>query len=199
MRPDPLVRATLALGLAFLAAGCDGDEAEPDPADGPDVLMLFRFEQFTSADRTDGGEITLRSLAGKVVLLNLFGTWSAPCRRSTPLLVSLYERYREQGFEILALAYEQTRDVTQTKRAAEAYRSEFSVPYVLAVGSDVLWKELRQNARVVGDMPTFVLMDRQGVVRDLFEGLPPGREAVLADRIERLLAEPYVAVPGQDE
>jgi len=192
MTGGQVVRVMFILPLAFLAAGCDGDDPEPDWTDGPDAFMLFRFERFTSASRTDGGEVALQSLAGKVVLLNLFGTWSSPCRRLAPLLVSLHERYRDQGFEIIGLAYEDTRDVTQTKRAAEAFRTEFRIPYILAVGPDVLWEELKQNANVVGDLPTIVLMDRQGIVRDVFEGLPPGREAVLADRIERLLAEPYV-------
>ena len=192
MRRGHIVGVMLVLVPAVLAAGCDGDDAEPEWPVEPDVLMLFRFEEFTSASRTDGGEIALRSLMGKVVLLNLFGTWSSDCRRSTPLLVSLYERYRDQGFEIIGLAYEQTQDVAQTKRAAEAFRDEFKVPYILAVGPGILWRELQQNANAMGDLPTIVLMDRQGVVRDVFEGLPRGREAVLADRIERLLAEPYV-------
>ena len=192
-----IVAAMLCLALTVLAAGCDADDAEPDWMGGPEVLMLFRFEKFTSASRTDDGEVTLRSLTGKVVLLHLFSTWSSPCRRSTPLLVSLYERYREQGFEIVGLAYEQTQDVAQAKRAAEAFRGEFSIPYLLAVGPDVLWEELQENAKVLGVVPTIVLIDRQGVVREVFEGLPRGHEAVLADRIERLLAEPYVAVPAQ--
>lgn len=187
-----IVGVMVVLVSAVLAGGCDGDDAESEWTDAPDVLMLFRFEEFTSASRTDGGQVTLRSLMGKVALLNLFGTWSSDCRRSTPLLVSLHERYRSQGFEIIGLAYEQTQDVTQTKRAAEAFRNEFKIPYILAVGPGILWRELQQNANVTGELPTIVLMDRQGIVRDVFEGLPRGREAVLADRIERLLAEPYV-------
>jgi len=191
-----IVRAMLLPLLTFLVVGCDGHDTEPDLDGGPEPLMLFRFEKFTSAPRIDDGEVTLRSLAGKVVLLDLFATWSSPCRRSAPLLVSLHERYRGEGFEILGLAYEQTRDMVQAMRAAEAFRSEFRIPYILAIGPDVLWEELRQNTTVMGDVPTIVLMDRQGVVRDVFEGLPPGREAVLADRIERLLAEPYVPLPS---
>jgi len=187
-----IVGVMVVLVSAVLAGGCDGDDAESEWTDAPDVLMLFRFEGFTSASRTDGGQVTLRSLMGKVTLLNLFGTWSSDCRRSTPLLVSLHERYRGRGFEIIGLAYEQTQDVAQTKRAAEAFRNEFKIPYILAVGPGVLWRELQQNANVTGELPTIVLMDRQGIVRDVFEGLPRGREAVLADRIERLLAEPYV-------
>lgn len=184
--------------LGLVAAGCDGDGAADDDdwLKRTETVLLFRFEKFQTAPRVDGGEVVLASLAGKVVLLDLFGTWCPPCRRSAPVLVSLYERYRDKGFEIIGLAYEQTPDVEQAKRAAEAFRREFRIPYVLALGPDVLWEELRANAYVKGNLPTFVLLDRQGVVRDVFEGLPPGREAVLADRTERLLAEPYVSLRG---
>ncbi|HUU10713.1 MAG TPA: TlpA disulfide reductase family protein [Phycisphaerae bacterium] len=184
--------------LGLVVAGCDGDGAAEDDdwAKQTETVLLFQFEKFQTAPRIDGGEVVLSSLAGKVVLLDLFGTWCPPCRRSAPVLVSLYERYRDKGFEIIGLAYEQTPDVEQAKRAVEAFRREFRIPYVLAVGPDVLWEELRENAHVKGNVPTFVLLDRQGVVRGVFEGLPPGREAVLADRTERLLAEPYVSLGG---
>jgi len=184
--------------LGLVVAGCDGDGAAEDDdwAKQTETVLLFQFEKFQTAPRIDGGEVVLSSLAGKVVLLDLFGTWCPPCRRSAPVLVSLYERYRDKGFEIIGLAYEQTPDVEQAKRAVEAFRREFRIPYVLAVGPDVLWEELRENAHVKGNVPTFVLLDRQGVVRGVFAGLPPGREAVLADRTERLLAEPYVSLGG---
>ena len=185
--------AWAAAALALLAAGCGGDENGETPASNPDdTLVLFRFEKFTSAPRIDGGEVSLDALRGKVVLLDLFGTWCPPCRRSTPILVSFYERYRDRGFEIIGLAYEPTLEPAQSKDAVEAFRREFSIPYVLALGPKVVWDELRRKAGVQGAVPTLLLVDRQGLVRDVFEGLPPGHEAALADRLERLLAEPAV-------
>jgi thiol-disulfide isomerase/thioredoxin len=183
--------------MPVLVAGCNGgqDDAEADAEALRDSTALFRFERFDMAERTDGGEVSLKSLAGRVVVLDLFGTWCPLCRRAAPVLVSLYERFRGQGLEIVGLAYEQTADTAQAKRAVEAFRSEFAVPYVLALGPQAVWDELREHARVVGVVPTILLVDRQGVVRDVFEGLPAGHEAVVADRIERLLAEPAALAP----
>ncbi len=189
----------IAAAMPVLVAGCNGGQNDADAEAEAEALRdstaLFRFETFDAAERTDGGEVSLKSLAGRVVLLDLFGTWCPPCRRATPVLVSLYERFRNQGFEIVGLAYEQTADTAQAKRAVEAFRGEFSVPYILAIGPPAVWDELREHSRVAGVVPTIVLVDRQGVVRDVFEGLPAGHEAVVADRIERLLAEPAALAP----
>ncbi|MBE3070717.1 MAG: TlpA family protein disulfide reductase [Planctomycetes bacterium] len=187
----------LLAALGLVLAGCNGgDDGDADPDVAYVTPPLFRFLKFAAAVRTDdGGEVTLKGLSGRVVMLNLFGTWSPQCRRIAPVLVSQYQRFHDQGLEIVGLAYEQTADTAQATRAVEAFRSEFGVPFILALGPEVLWEELRDSAGVRGVLPTIVLMDRQGVVRDVFEGLPPGHEAVVADRLERLLAEPAVPVP----
>jgi hypothetical protein len=93
------------------------------------------------------------------------------------------------------LAYEHAPDEEAARTAVRRFRDEFRMPYVLALGTQDLWEDLRENAAVQGVLPTTVLLDRQGVVRGVFEGFPSGHEAVLADRIERLLAEPVVSVP----
>lgn len=199
MNPLVVRLAAIVVFCAALASGCDDQADDLDfvpPAERP---ILFRFERFSSAARIDGGEVDLKSLEGRVVLLDLFGTWCPPCRRTAPLLVSLYERFHAQGLEIIGLAFEQAADEAQARREVEAYRDEFAVPYILALGPGVVWDELHEKTGILGAVPTILLVDRQGVVRDLFEGLPSGHEAILADRIERLLAEPAVPVPRQPQ
>lgn len=189
------VSLAVAVGLALAAAGCDDDGPDPYRPAGPVQATLFRFEAFTSAPLLDGGALAMRDLWGKVVLLHLFGTWSQECRRTAPVMVSVYERYRSGRFELVGLAYEQTHDREQAREAVRAFRDGFKIPFVLTLGPEALRRELREAANVSSHLPTIVLMDRQGVVRDVFDGLPPGYEQVLSDRIERLLAEPYVPLP----
>ena len=197
-------RAALAVALlaAMLSAGCSGDGQSDEPAKGPNAgespsgtPVLFRFEQFTGAPLVNGGEITLRSLEGKVVLLDLFGTWCSPCRRSIPLIVSLHQRFSGKDLEVVGLAYERTSDEAQAREKVKAFREEFSIPYTLALGPDQAWQELAVKAQAEGVVPTLLLIDRQGIVRYMFQGLKPGEEAVLAEQIEKLLAEPVVPVP----
>ena len=189
-------RALLAAlaAMALAASGCGGgddDSGESPAAGGRDRAMLFRFEQVTDFTTLDGRTLALADLRGRVVMIDFFGTWCPPCRRSMPVLVSLYERFHGQGLEVVGLAYEHSPDQDAARRAVEAFRDEFKVPYPLAFGPPALWQELQEKAAAQGVIPTIVLVDKQGIVRDVFEGLPPGHEAVLADRIERLLAEQY--------
>jgi hypothetical protein len=192
--------ARLAMAAAMAAAiggfaGCSGcgdggsDAPAPPPKDKYDIPLLFRFESFTSAQLVGGGRVDMASYEGRVVLLDLFSTESPDARRYAPLLVSMYFRFHKQGFDILGLAYDITSGPEQAAMAVEAYREEFQAPYGLALGPESVWEELRRRAGAHIGMPALVLIDRQGIVREVFEGLPPGREALLADRIERLLAE----------
>jgi thiol-disulfide isomerase/thioredoxin len=195
--PARAVSVLVAAGLAAVAAaGCGDEEAEPHRSAGPAYAALFRFDAFTSAPAVEGGEIALSDLNGQVVLLYLMATWSEECRRVAPLMVSVYERYRSRRFELVGLAYERTEDETQARATVRTFREGFKIPFPLALGPEVVWEELREGAGVSRRLPTLVLIDRQGVVRDVFRGLPPGYEQVLADRVERLLAEPYVPLPG---
>ena len=53
---------------------------------------------------SDGSRATLSDYRGKVVLLNFWATWCLPCREEMPAMQTLWERYRAEGFEILAVA-----------------------------------------------------------------------------------------------
>jgi len=184
------------LALAILGHGCEDQEPVPPRPAEPVTSTQFRFKAFTSAPAVDGGEIALRDLRGKVVVLHLFGTWSPACRRTAPIMVSVYERYRSQAFELVGLAYERTDDRRQARETVRAFRDEFKIPFPLALGPEGLWRELGEAVEVSRRLPTIVLMDRQGAVRTVFQDLPPGYEQVLAERIERLLAEPDASRPG---
>ena len=186
-----------------MLAGCGGNgdsekngKGEAAKPSRPEVL--FRFQKFTSAPLLDGGEVTLRSMEGKVVLLDLFATWCPPCRRSVPILVGLYQKFHGKGLEMIGLAYDNSGDAAQDRATITSFRQELKIPYPLALGPMIVWDELKAKARAEGVIPTILLLDRQGVVREMFQGLDPGEDAVLADRIQKLLAEPVVPVPRAD-
>lgn len=51
-----------------------------------------------------GGEASLSDYEGKVVLLNVWATWCAPCLQEMPSMQRLYEAFPEEDFEILAIS-----------------------------------------------------------------------------------------------
>jgi hypothetical protein len=77
----------------------------------------------------------------------------------------------------------------------KVFRERFTIPYPLALGPDVVWEELQARTGAEGAVPTILLMDKQQIVRFTYQGLQPGDEAMLADRIEQLLAEPVGTLP----
>jgi thiol-disulfide isomerase/thioredoxin len=185
-------RWRLSLGLWAIAAigacGCSGDggvATPPSPAPAPGASFKIAF----SAEGVSGGEVSLADYHGKVVLVDMFGTWCPPCRRSVPALVSLFERFRERGFEVVGLAYERTENVAQVKETVRTFAGEFKIPYTLAIGPKDLMDQIPGGFE---GFPTMVLVDRQGIARKHFVGYAPGHEEVLAQWIENLLDEPAV-------
>lgn len=53
---------------------------------------------------TEGKDISLSDYAGKIILLDFWGSWCGPCRENNVELVKLYKEFRDQGFEIFGVA-----------------------------------------------------------------------------------------------
>lgn len=114
---------------------------------GPDLAPQYAYPALT------GELLSSDSLRGKVVLVNFWATWCAPCRAEMPLLEGMYQRHRARGFVIVGLAVDRA-PTTQV----EAYVRARGVTYPIAhVGSEAE----RRFGGVLG-YPTSFLLDKQG-------------------------------------
>ena len=52
----------------------------------------------------------LSDLRGKVVLLDFWASWCGPCRRENPAVVALYEKYKDEGFTVMSVSLDKSRD-----------------------------------------------------------------------------------------
>jgi len=66
----------------------------------------------------DGQTFDLTKLRGKVVLVNYWATWCAPCRKDMPKLDALYRRYRDQNLEIIGISIDRDSDLAKVRKVA---------------------------------------------------------------------------------
>ena len=97
------------------------------------------------------------ALAGKVVLLNVWATWCAPCRAEIPYLQSVYEKHRAEGLEIVGVSV----DARGQDEAIRSFAQEFRMTYPI-------WRDPdeRVNTRFLAiGVPSTYIIDRDGILR----------------------------------
>jgi thiol-disulfide isomerase/thioredoxin len=137
---------------------------------------------------------------GKVVLVDIFGSWCPTCHEAAPALVRLYRKYHARGLEIVGLAYEVTGDSAIDARQVRRYRDKFHIPFPLLLAgindTDAAGETLPQLHGFTS-FPTTVFLGRDGrvrLVRAGFYGPATGAQhehllAAMEREVERLLAE----------
>ena len=102
----------------------------------------------------DGQELALSDLRDKVVLLNFWGTWCGPCRREMPEFQKAYEEWQDEGFLILAIAY------NDTEAAIRDFRDEFGLTFPLALDDS---GEIN-DSYAVQTRPSTYIIGRDGII-----------------------------------
>ncbi|MFV0297247.1 MAG: TlpA family protein disulfide reductase [Hyphomicrobiaceae bacterium] len=117
---------------------------KPEPQDIPQLPFLD----------ADGKQRTLKEWNGKVVLLNLWATWCAPCRKEMPDLERLQAELGSKDFEVIAISADRSGIA-----GAKKFLDEIKVSH-LGVYSDPTVR-IHSGLKAVG-MPTTLILDRQG-------------------------------------
>jgi thiol-disulfide isomerase/thioredoxin len=138
---------------------------------------------------------------GKVVVVDVFGTWCPTCHDAAPELVRLYRKYHARGLEVVGLAYEVSGDTAVDRRQVRRYREKFGVPFTLLLAgindTEAAAATLPQLQGFTS-FPTTIFLGRDGKVRRIHAGYyGPATGAQHAKQVraweaevERLLAEP---------
>ena len=128
----------------------------------------------------DGSEFTLRDWAGKVVVINFWGSWCGPCRVEAPELRAVHEATRARGVEFLGV------DVKDQRDLAIAFEDRFGIAYpsIFDPRGEVSLQFQNFPANAI---PTTIVIDRAGRVASLFPR--PLREVDLLPVVEQLAEE----------
>lgn len=124
-----------------------------------------------------GRGVSIASLKGKVVLVDFWASWCAPCREELPVLETLYKKYRARGFEVVGVNLDQSPDNVQR----------------FLSGMPLSFRVVHDRGRAVADryapakMPSSFLIDRKGVVRHVHAGFRASDRSALDQQIASLL------------
>lgn len=145
----------------------------------------------------DGTEFDLADLRGKVVLLDFWNTRCGPCIKSFPHLAELKEKFNDRGLEIVGCTFFYTDLIEAAKdgenaqpvdrQEALAYLRDFAARHKVRHSLVVATEFATERDFVVLGHPTAVLIDRDGFVRSVHEGLEGIESPELVTAIEELL------------
>lgn len=110
----------------------------------------------------EGRALRLSDYKGKVVLLNFWATWCAPCRAEMPDLVKWQREYKSRGLQVIGVTY----PPAELAEAREFIKS-IEVNYPIALG-DEQTKAIFDKGET---LPVTVVIDKKGMIREVIQGI----------------------------
>jgi len=133
---------------------------------------------WTNVTVPSGAPASMAALRGRVVLLDFWATWCGPCRLIAPRLSALKDRLGAQGLSVVGI----TTDEPEAA-ALFAERHHMRYPSIVDTAGET------SRAYAIAGLPTLVLVDKRGTVRDVTVGFDPSGEAKLEAAVKKLLGE----------
>jgi thiol-disulfide isomerase/thioredoxin len=157
----------LLLMLGWCSVAYAATEGQPAPA--------------IQAKLLDGTAFNLADVVGKVVIVNVWATWCAPCREEMPALDAYYRQHREQGLVLVALSMDDPKDEPKVRDVTRGYSFPVGLQHDTYLnGYGRIWR-----------LPLTFVVDRRGVLRkDQWYGDPGLDTQLLEQTVTPLLRSP---------
>jgi cytochrome c biogenesis protein CcmG, thiol:disulfide interchange protein DsbE len=129
---------------ASVTAQAEAQLKEPAPPLAIETLGADKFD--------------LAAMRGKVVLVDFWASWCAPCLAEFPAVAKFYKKHRDEGFEVIALSVDRPSARSKMVRIAE------TLPFPAALLSEATANGFGKPKAV----PVSYIIDAKGVVREMF-------------------------------
>ena len=175
------------------AIGTPTDPAEHTRMKNPGERLQFSFRDLEgrTVSHTDP------KFAGKVLLVNISGSWCPNCHDEAPFLADLYRKYRARGLEVVTFSFEEEDQLANPTRL-RAFIKNYALDYTVLLAGipDDLEAKVPQ-AENLNAFPTTFLLGRDGRVRAIHAGFPSAgsgefyskAQRDIIGHVERLLGE----------
>ncbi len=186
-----LLQGRDAEGIAELNGFINGPFAEPGRVEqarrliSSPILAREPVGPAFSVVTLEGHRITASALRGKVVLLDFWATWCPPCRESVPALVKLHHEFADRPFEIVGVSAD--RDESDWKSFIKSNHMDWAE----SIDRD---REM-QSLFEVDAFPTYIVLDRSGVIGYRQSGFGAPTAQNLERAINRALSKPFEPQP----
>ena len=144
--------------ILSLSAGCSKEaSSEKDVGELKAVSQIpIKGKEWGNAPdftlpKLKGGNLTLSSLKGKVIILDFWAVRCPPCRKEIPAFVELYKKYKDKGLEIIGICLD-------SEATVKPFAEKMEMNYPLVFGN----QKLDQQYGGIRYIPTTFIIDKQG-------------------------------------
>jgi cytochrome c biogenesis protein CcmG/thiol:disulfide interchange protein DsbE len=138
------------------------DAPSPDAHAGHNAASAPVAAPAFALKNAQGKTVRLQDYKGKVVLINFWATWCAPCQTEMPELVKLQKKYAAKGLQILGVTYE-----PEKPAAVNRVARKFRINYPLLFGSE----EISRQYKIEEVLPVTIIVDREGKIQSQILGM----------------------------
>ena len=110
---------------------------------------------------SSGKNISLESLKGKLVYVDVWATWCGPCKAQIPFLKQLEEKYREEDIAFVSLSIDQLKNISKWKDMIVDKELEG-----IQIIADKAWRSKFVTDYIIEGIPRFILIDKDGNLMD---------------------------------
>ena len=178
--PLVFVSAVVAVG-AGIAVGLRGTPSTS-------IRLAQGVPELSLPALADGRTVELAALRGRVVFVNFWATWCAPCRVEAPSLDRLYRELQPEGFELLAIS------IDESLEPVRAFRDEFALSFPILLDPE----QTSYAAYHVSGVPETFMIDGDGRLVEHFIGPRDWDQPRYADAIRRLIRHDGAAGGSRD-
>ena len=146
------VFASMALLAAAGGAAFYLEVRESRSASGKDIAERVYAARFSDLN---GETRAVEAWRGRVLVVNFWATWCAPCREEIPVFIRLQEHYGARGLQFVGIA------IDQPDKVAE-FAKEFRINYPLLMGGLDTMELMREAGNRAGVLPYTLVIDRKG-------------------------------------